>query len=100
MAVAPGTRLGPYDIVAPIGSGGMGEVYRARDSRLGREVAVKVLPHGLLEAPDALVRFEREARAVAAHRASSDAALRPLCPRHRRARGPDGRASVRAPDAG
>jgi hypothetical protein len=66
MALDPGTRLGPYDIVAPIGSGGMGEVYRARDSRLGRDVAIKVLPHGLLEAPDALTRFEREARAVAA----------------------------------
>ena len=66
MAVEPGTRLGPYDIVAPIGSGGMGEVYRARDSRLGRDVAIKVLPPGLLDVPDALVRFEREARAVAA----------------------------------
>ena len=66
MALDPGTRLGPYDIVAPIGSGGMGEVYRARDSRLGRDVAIKVLPHGLLEEPDALTRFEREARAVAA----------------------------------
>jgi Protein kinase domain len=66
MLVEPGTRLGPYDIVAPIGSGGMGEVYRARDSRLGRDVAVKVLPPGLLDVPDALVRFEREARAVAA----------------------------------
>ena len=66
MFVQSGTRLGPYDILAPIGSGGMGEIYRARDSRLGREVAIKVLPQELLDAPDALVRFEREARAVAA----------------------------------
>jgi serine/threonine-protein kinase len=62
----PGTRLGPYEIVAPIGSGGMGDVYRARDSRLSREVAIKVLPDRFLKDADARVRFEREARAVAA----------------------------------
>ena len=61
-----GTRLGHYDIVAAIGAGGMGEVYRARDTRLGRDVAVKVLPSALAADPDALARFEREARAVAA----------------------------------
>jgi TolB-like protein/Tfp pilus assembly protein PilF len=61
-----GTRLGPYEILAPIGAGGMGEVYRARDIRLGREVAVKVLPDHLARDPDSLARFEREARAVAA----------------------------------
>ena len=61
-----GTRLGPYEIVAPLGAGGMGEVYGARDTRLGREVAIKVLPPGLAEDPEALSRFEREARAVAA----------------------------------
>jgi hypothetical protein len=61
-----GVRLGPYEILAPVGAGGMGEVYRARDTRLGREVAVKVLPPHLLDSPDALARFEREARAVAA----------------------------------
>lgn len=61
-----GTRLGPYEIVAAIGAGGMGEVYRARDTRLGREVAIKVLPGALAASPDALARFEREARAVAA----------------------------------
>jgi hypothetical protein len=61
-----GTRLGPYEIVAAIGAGGMGEVYRARDTRLGRDVAVKVLPAALAADPDALARFEREARAVAA----------------------------------
>jgi serine/threonine protein kinase len=62
MPLAPSTRLGPYEIVAPIGAGGMGEVYRARDTRLGRDVAVKVLPAGVSENPDARARFEREAR--------------------------------------
>src|SRR5438552_13409666 len=61
-----GTRLGPYQIVAPLGRGGMGEVYRARDLRLGRDVAVKVVPEALVQDPDRLARFEREARAVAA----------------------------------
>jgi TolB-like protein len=66
LTLAPGTRLGPYEIVAPLGAGGMGEVYRARDSRLDREVAVKVLPDRLASDPRALERFEREAKAVAA----------------------------------
>ena len=65
MPLAQGTRLGPYEILAPLGAGGMGEVYRARDTRLDREVAVKVLP-ATLSMPDAAERFEREARAVAA----------------------------------
>jgi serine/threonine-protein kinase len=64
--LAAGTRLGPYQIVAPLGKGGMGEVYRARDLRLGREVAVKVVPEELAQDPQRLARFEREARAVAA----------------------------------
>jgi eukaryotic-like serine/threonine-protein kinase len=64
--LVPGTRLGPYEILAPLGAGGMGEVYRARDTRLDREVAVKVLPERLNEDADALARFEREAKAVAA----------------------------------
>src|SRR6266851_1607635 len=64
--LAASTRLGPYEIVAPLGAGGMGEVYRARDTRLGREVAVKVLPESLAGNPDRQARFEREARAVAA----------------------------------
>ncbi len=65
-AVAIGTRLGPYEVLGPIGRGGMGEVYRARDSRLGRDVAVKVLSAETERSPDRLARFEREARAVAA----------------------------------
>ena len=64
MSLAPGTRLGPYEIVAPLGAGGMGEVYRAKDSRLGREVAVKVLPASFSNGPDRLRRFEQEARAA------------------------------------
>ncbi|MFY9549592.1 MAG: protein kinase [Thermoanaerobaculia bacterium] len=66
MALAAGTRLGPYEILSPLGAGGMGEVYRGQDSRLGREVAVKVLPERLAGDPKSLSRFEREARAVAA----------------------------------
>ena len=65
MALLPGRRLGPYAIVAPLGAGGMGEVYRARDTRLDREVAVKVLPERFSGSPEALARFDREARAVA-----------------------------------
>jgi eukaryotic-like serine/threonine-protein kinase len=65
MLLPPGTRLGPYEIVAPIAAGGMGEVYRARDSRLQRDVAVKVLPELFASDPDRRVRFEREAQAVA-----------------------------------
>src|SRR5437868_7989576 len=64
--LATSTRLGPYEIVAPLGAGGMGEVYRARDTRLGREVAVKVLPEPFANDPDRRGRFEREAKAVAA----------------------------------
>jgi eukaryotic-like serine/threonine-protein kinase len=66
MTLAPGTRLGPYEILSPLGAGGMGEVYRARDTQLGREVAVKVLPEHLRHDPAKRSRFEREARAVAA----------------------------------
>src|SRR5512139_2281531 len=64
MPLAPGTRLGPYEILAPLGAGGMGEVYRARDTRLGREVAIKVLPQHLSSNPEVRARFEREAKTV------------------------------------
>ena len=64
MTLASGSKLGPYEIVAPLGAGGMGEVYRAKDSRLGREVAVKVLPASFSNDPDRLRRFEQEARAA------------------------------------
>ncbi len=66
MSVTPGTKLGPYEIIAAIGAGGMGEVYRARDTRLGRDVAIKVLPAALAGDAERLARFEREAKTVAA----------------------------------
>jgi eukaryotic-like serine/threonine-protein kinase len=66
MALSPGTRLGPYEIVGALGAGGMGEVYRARDTRLDRTVAVKVLPSEVAADPERRARFEREAKAVAA----------------------------------
>src|SRR5438128_12682800 len=61
MMIAPGTKLGPYEILAPLGAGGMGEVYRARDTRLGRDVAVKVLPSSYSADKERLQRFEQEA---------------------------------------
>src|SRR5215470_15969702 len=64
MSLSTGTRLGPYEIVAPLGAGGMGEVYRARDERLKRDVAVKVLPAELAADPERRSRFEREARSA------------------------------------
>ena len=66
MSLVAGTRLGPYEIQSAIGAGGMGEVYKARDTRLDRTVAIKVLPAELSADPDRRVRFEREARAIAA----------------------------------
>ena len=64
MALISGTRLGPYEILAPIGAGGMGEVYKAKDTRLDRTVAIKVLPEHLAESPERKARFEREAKAI------------------------------------
>lgn len=66
MGLAAGTHLGPYEILSPLGAGGMGEVYRARDLRLGWDVAVKILPADYATDPDRLRRFEQEARAAAA----------------------------------
>ena len=66
LAIAAGTRLGPYEILAPLGAGGMGEVYRAKDSRLARDVALKVLPEDFLEGEERRERFEREAKLLAA----------------------------------
>src|SRR5947207_9350402 len=66
MPLSAGTRLGPYEILSPLGSGGMGEVYRARDAGLGRDVAIKVLPDAVAADPERVARFEREARTLAA----------------------------------
>src|SRR5579863_9612411 len=66
MALAAGTKLGPYEIIGAIGAGGMGEVYRARDTQLGRDVAIKVLPANFVNDPERLSRFQREARMLAA----------------------------------
>src|SRR5215471_20481829 len=66
MALAPGTRVGPYEILAPVGEGGMGEVYRARDTKLNRDVAIKVLPDLFANDSERLARFTREAQTLAA----------------------------------
>ncbi len=65
MSLTPGTTLGPYSVTAKIGEGGMGEVYRARDTKLDRDVALKVLPQAFTDDPDRLARFEREAKVLA-----------------------------------
>ncbi len=65
MSLQPGTTLGPYRVTAKIGEGGMGEVYRARDTKLDRDVALKVLPQAFTDDPDRLARFEREAKVLA-----------------------------------
>ena len=65
MALTPGARLGPYEVLSLLGSGGMGEVYRARDTKLGRDVALKLLPDAFASDPDRLARFQREAHVLA-----------------------------------
>src|SRR6266516_1189995 len=66
MTLQPGDRFGLYEVVSSLGAGGMGEVYRARDTKLGRDVAIKILPQRFTSDPDRLARFEREARMLAA----------------------------------
>jgi serine/threonine protein kinase len=66
MAILPGKRLGPYEILSSIGAGGMGEVYQAHDTKLGRDVAIKVLPEAFAHDPERLSRFQREAKMLAA----------------------------------
>ena len=75
MALAAGARLGPYEIVSALGAGGMGEVYRARDLRLARDVALKILPDAFANDPDRLARFQREARTLASLNHPNVAAL-------------------------
>ena len=75
MAILPGRCLGPYEILSAIGAGGMGEVYKARDTRLDRIVAIKVLPTHLADRPELRERFEREARTESAVRVSAATAL-------------------------
>src|SRR3954469_13833930 len=65
MSLSPGTRLGVYEVTGRLGAGGMGEVYRGRDTRLHRDVALKILPEAFARDPERLVRFEREARVLA-----------------------------------
>ncbi len=65
MSLNPGTKLGPYEILAPLGAGGMGEVYKAKDLKLGRDVAIKVLPDLFTDVPERLARFQREAEVLA-----------------------------------
>ena len=65
MALTPGTRIGPYEVVGSLGAGGMGEVYRARDPKLGRDVALKILPAAFANDPERLARFDREAQVLA-----------------------------------
>jgi serine/threonine protein kinase len=65
VALSPGARLGPYEIVSALGAGGMGEVYRAHDTKLGRDVAIKILPEAFVADPERVARFQREARVLA-----------------------------------
>ena len=78
MSLERGARLGVYEIVAPIGAGGMGEVYRARDTKLNRDVALKILPEAFALDPDRLARFKREAQVLAALNHQNIAAIHGL----------------------
>ena len=69
MALSPGVRLGPYEILASLGAGGMGEAYRARDTRLNRDVAIKILPELFAADPDRVARFQRETQVLASRKA-------------------------------
>src|SRR6516162_6419097 len=75
MVLNVGSRLGPYEVLLPLGAGGMGEVYRARDTKLGRDVAMKVLPEALAQDPERIARFEREAKVLASLNHGSIASL-------------------------
>ena len=77
MLLVPGTKLGPYEIVSPLGAGGMGEVYRARDTRLERTVAIKILPEQVSKDPLRKQRFEREAKTISSLNLSSETANSP-----------------------
>jgi serine/threonine protein kinase len=76
MGLSPGARVGPYEVIAPIGEGGMGEVYRARDTRLNRDVALKVLPESFATDAERLARFNREAQTLASRRRAACARSR------------------------
>src|SRR6266571_6678617 len=78
MALATGTRLGAYEVLSPLGAGGMGEVYRARDTRLNRDVAIKVLPETFTHDPDRVARFQREAQVLASLNHPNIAAIHEL----------------------
>jgi serine/threonine protein kinase len=75
MALSTGTKLGPYEVVAPLGAGGMGEVYRARDAKLGRDVALKVLPEAFARDNERMARFQREAKVLASLNHSNIASI-------------------------
>jgi serine/threonine protein kinase len=86
MSLSAGVKLGAYEILGPLGAGGMGEVYRAKDAKLGREVAIKVLPAELSRDPERLARFEREARLLATLNHTNIAAIVRRCARSQRER--------------
>ena len=82
MTLATGTKLGPYEILAPLGAGGMGEVYRARDTKLGRDVALKVLPETFAKDAERMARFQREAQMLASLNHPNIASVYRFSPSH------------------